>query len=296
MPVPLHCPTESRSRPQSSLRYVARVESFEVNRRNWDERVAIHAASPDYALQSFRDDPGFISGVVRFDLPRLGDVAGVRCVHLQCHIGTDTVSLARLGATMTGLDFSAPALEVARGLAADLGYEIEFVCADLYSAPQVLGKGRFDMVFTGIGALCWLPDIHRWAGVVNDLLVPGGRLFLREGHPVLWALDYDVSDRLVIDYPYFENPEPIVETEEQTYATSDLRLRNSTTHSWNHGLGEIVTALLDHGMVITGLEEHDSVPWDPLPGQTVARDGEWSLAQRPERLPMSYTLQALKPG
>ena len=274
--------------------YLARVDSFEVNRRNWDERVAIHAASPDYALQNFRDDPRFVSGVVRFDLPRLGDVSGLRCVHLQCHIGTDTVSLARLGASMTGLDFSEPALEVARGLATDLGYDIEFVCADLYRAREVLGEGRFDMVFTGIGALCWLPDVDRWAAVVSDLLVPGGRLFMREGHPVLWALDYDVADRLVIEYPYFETPDPIVEDEEQTYAASEQRLGNSTTHTWNHGLGEVVTALLGNGMRITGLEEHDSVPWNPLPGQTVARDGEWFLAQRPERLPMSYTLQAVK--
>lgn len=270
------------------------MESFEINRRNWDERAAVHATSPEYGLERFVADPDFISDVVRFDVPRLGDVTGMRGVHLQCHIGTDTVSLARLGARMTGLDFSQRSLEVARRLAADLGQETQFVRADVYSAVNVLGAGSFDFVFTGIGALCWLPDIDRWAGVVSDLLVPGGWLFIREGHPVLWALDYDSPDQLIIDYPYFETVEPVVETDEQTYVQSDHRLEHATTHCWNHGLGEVVTALLDHGMRLTQLVEHQSVPWDPLPGRTELKDGEWSLANRPERLPMTYTLQAVK--
>src|SRR5215468_7710765 len=150
-----------------------------VNRASWDERVPAHAASPDYQLERYAADPGFLSQVVRFDLPRLGTISGMRGVHLQCHIGTDTVSLARLGASMTGLDFSAPAVEQARRLAQRIGADATFVQADVYSAAEVLGRGVFDLVFTGIGALCWLPDIRRWGQVVADLLRPGGRLFLR---------------------------------------------------------------------------------------------------------------------
>ncbi len=272
------------------------MDSTEVNRRNWDERAGLHAASEDYGLQRFRDDPDHLSDVVRFDIPRLGDITGQRGVHLQCHIGTDTVSLARLGARMTGLDFSAASLDVARRLAADAGQAVDFVHAQVYDAPQVLGEAQFDFVFTGIGALCWLPDIDRWAAVVAALLRPGGRLFIREGHPVLWALDYDDPERLVLAYPYFEVAEPLVETEEQTYVHTHERLTNSTTHSWNHGLGEIVTAVLDHGLELTGLVEHDSVPWNPLPSQMVERGDEWVLAERPERMPLTYTLQAIKSG
>jgi SAM-dependent methyltransferase len=272
------------------------MDSFEVNRRNWDERVGLHAASPDYALSRFREDPSFISDVVRFDVPRLGDIRGKRGVHLQCHIGTDTVSLARLGARMTGLDFSQPAVDVARTLARDLGQDTDFVHSDVYDAPDVLERNGFDFVFTGIGALCWLPDVDRWAQVVTDLLDDGGRLFLREGHPVLWSLDYEQTDRLVIDYPYFQTGEPLVETVEQTYVSGSAALTNSTTHSWNHGLGEIVTALLDRGMTITKLVEHASVPWDAIPEQMVKSGAEWVLAERPERLPLSYTLQAVKAG
>ena len=272
------------------------MDSYEVNRLNWDERAPLHAASEEYGLHRFRDDPAHLSDVVAFDVPRLGDISGVTGVHLQCHIGTDTVSLARLGARMTGLDFSAPALEVARGLAADIGADVDFVQALVYDAPEVLGRQRFDFVFTGIGALCWLPDIDRWAEVVADLLVPGGRLFLREGHPMFWTLDYVTEDKLVIDYPYFTTDAPIVESEDETYVPTDSPLVNSTTHSWNHGLGQIITGLLDHGMRLTQLVEHDSVPWNPMPAHMVKRGPEWVLAERPERLPLTYTLQAVKEG
>lgn len=268
------------------------MDSFDVNRRNWDERAGIHAASPDYAVEQFRRDPTHLSGVVRFDLPRLGDIAGLRVVHLQCHIGTDTLSLARLGARVTGLDFSPESLKQARALAGDA---VTFVEADVYSAPDVLGRERFDLVYTGIGALCWLPDIRRWARVVRDLLVPGGRLFIREGHPVLWALDLDDPQHLRIEYPYFETAEPVVESVEQTYVASDRRVQNATTHSWNHGLGEIVTALLNAGFTLTRLDEHRTVPWNALGGQMIADErGEYALIERPERLPVTYTLEAVR--
>jgi SAM-dependent methyltransferase len=268
----------------------------EVNRASWDERAPAHAASPDYGIQRFVDDPAHLSDVVRFDLPLLGDVAGLRGVHLQCHIGTDTVSLARLGARMTGLDFSPAALAEARALAARTGADVSFVEADVYDAVAVLGAESFDLVFTGIGALGWLPDIRRWARTVADLLRPGGRLFLREGHPMLWSLaDARPDGLLVVEHPYFEQPEPTVWDDAGTYVQTDAVFTATLTHEWNHGLGEIFTALTDAGLRVTGLVEHDSVPWEALPGQ-MTRDerGEWRLTDRPERLPTTYTLQAVK--
>ena len=163
-------------------------EYAKVNREFWDERVPAHAASPDYGVARFAQDPAFLSEVVRFDRPRLGDLTGLEGVHLQCHIGTDTVSLTRLGARMTGLDISPPALAEARELAQAAGADATFVESEVYSAVDTLGAGRFDLVYTGVGALCWLPDIRRWAAVVADLLRPGGRLHIRDGHPMLWAL------------------------------------------------------------------------------------------------------------
>ncbi|HET6652274.1 MAG TPA: class I SAM-dependent methyltransferase [Nocardioides sp.] len=269
-----------------------------VNRAIWDERAVAHAASPGYSVDRFASDPTHISDVVRFDLPLLGDVSGQRGVHLQCHIGTDTVSLARLGARMTGLDFSAPALEQARTLAEAAGAQVRFVESDLYAAPEALGHETFDLVFTGIGALCWLPDIRRWAHVVATLLAPGGRLFLREGHPMLWTLADPRPDGLVVvEYPYFERPEATVFDSEGTYVETDVEFEHTTTHEWNHGLGEIVTALLDKGLQLTGLVEHDSVPWDALPGQMEELpNGECRLRDRPWRLAHSYTLQAVRPA
>ncbi|MGO9160884.1 MAG: class I SAM-dependent methyltransferase [Streptosporangiaceae bacterium] len=271
-------------------------EYQEINRVSWDERVPAHVASPDYHVEQFRRDPAFLSHVVRFDRPRLGDISGRRGVHLQCHIGTDTVSLARLGASMTGLDFSAPAVEAGRALAQRTGADARFVQGDVYDAADLLGRDQFDLVFTGIGALCWLPGIARWAGVVAALLRPGGRLFLREGHPMLWALaDSRPDGLLAVEYPYFERPEPLVWTDGGTYVQTDAVFTHNTTHEWNHGLGEIITALLAAGMTITGLDEHDSVPWEALPGQmTRTPDEEWRLTDRPWRLAASYTLQAVR--
>ncbi len=267
----------------------------EVNRTSWDERAPAHAASVDYAVQQFIDDPEFLSAVVRFDLPRLGDVRGRRGVHLQCHIGTDTLSLARLGASMTGLDLSPASLAQARSLSERAGPRVEFVEAELYDAVKALGKGAFEFVFTGIGALCWLPSVSRWANVVSDLLEPGGRLFIREGHPMLWALEDEADGLLVVEYPYFERDEPTVIDCPGTYVETDVTFTQNVTHEWNHGLGEIVTALLESGMELTMLVEHDSVPWEALPGQmTQIELGEWRLTDRPYRLPHSYTLQAIK--
>ncbi len=233
---------------------------------------------------------------MRFDVPRLGSIDGLRGVHLQCHIGTDTLSLARLGAQMTGLDFSGESLAQARTLASRAGADITYHEALVYDAVSVLGAGSFDFVYTGIGALCWLPSIARWAEVVAALLRPGGRLFIREGHPMLWAHD-ETRTPPSLGFPYFETTEPMVFNEQTTYVDTEAPIMNSVTHSWNHSLGEIMTALLENGMNLTGFEEHDSVPWNAMPGY-MTRDsaGEWRLTEAPNRLAASYTLRMTKAG
>jgi len=268
----------------------------DINKASWDERAPAHAASPGYKVQGFIDDPGLISEVVQFDRPLLGQVSGLRGIHLQCHIGTDTLSLSRLGARMTGLDFSPASLAQARALVARTADDVNFVESEVYDAVAALGGEQFGLVFTGLGALCWLPSISAWAATVAALLKPGGRLFIREGHPMLWSLaDSRVDGLVVVDFPYFERDEPIVWTGGGTYVETDAVFVANTTHEWNHGLGEIVTALQSEGLQLTGLVEHDSVPWEALPGQ-MTRDerGEWRLSDRPWRLAASYTLQAVR--
>ncbi len=270
------------------------TDYLRVNRAQWDERAPAHAASPGYFRQRFLDDPAYLSDTVRFDLPRLGPVDGLRAVHLQCHIGTDTLSLHRLGARITGLDFSGASLAEARALAAETAAAVDYVEADVYDAPQVLEPGTFDLVYTGIGAICWLPDVRRWAGVVAALLRPGGRLFIREGHPMLWSIDETRADgALAVEHPYFEREEPMVWDEGGTYVETDASFQHNVSHQWNHGIGEIITAVLDAGLDLTMFQEHDSAPWDGLPGHNVADGhGEHRLADRPWRLPQTYTLQA----
>jgi SAM-dependent methyltransferase len=268
----------------------------ELNQANWDDRVPAHVASAEYAVRRFLDDPAFLSDVVRFDLPRLGDVSGRRGVHLQCHIGTDTVSLTRLGASMTGLDFSGAAVAEAAQLASATGADARFVQADVYDADDVLEPGSFDFVYTGVGALTWLPDIRRWGRVVAGLLRPGGRLLIRDGHPMLLALDVDREGQLVVAEPYFETAEARVSDYAYTYVATDVVIEHTVTQWWNHGIGEVVTALLEAGLTLTGLTEHDSVPWRALGGETMVSvgGGEWRLAERPERLAASFTIQAVK--
>jgi SAM-dependent methyltransferase len=268
-----------------------------VNLANWESRVGIHTAPDGYDLASFAD-PEHVSHVVRYDRPRLGPLDGLDVVHLQCHIGTDTVSLARLGArSVVGLDFSASALAAARELAARAAPHVEFVEADAYDAVTALGAERFDLVYTGIGALCWLPSVGRWAEVVAGLLRPGGRLFIREGHPVLWSMcDPRADALLVVEFPYFETGGTLF-TEPETYAGAGT-VGSPDQITFNHGLGEIITGVQRAGLEFVSLEEHREVPWNPLGDALVpspVHPGEYVLAERPERLPLTYTLQARKP-
>jgi SAM-dependent methyltransferase len=267
-----------------------------INLANWESRVPLHTGPDGYDLAGF-DDPDYLSDVVRFDLPRLGRLDGRDVVHLQCHIGTDTVSLTRLGARSTvGLDFSPAALDAARALAERAHADVRFVEADAYDAVEALGPECCDVVYTGVGALCWLPDIRRWAGVVAGLLRPGGRLFIREGHPVLWAMSDPRADGLlVIEYPYFETAGTTF-VEHDTYAGSGVVAAPESV-IFNHGLGEIFTALTEAGLTVTALEEHRESAWNPLGENMIPSpvyQGHFVLAEGADRMPMSYTLQAVK--
>jgi SAM-dependent methyltransferase len=272
------------------------TEYIDANRANWNERATLHAArdGSGYGVLRYVEDPAALSDVVRFDQPLLGDLGGVRAVHLQCHIGTDTLSLARLGARVTGLDFSENAVAEARRLVAETGDDVDFVQSDVRKAAEVLPKGAFDLVYTGIGALCWLPSITEWAGVVADLLAPGGTLHLREGHPILWSMN-ETLPGLTLAFPYFEQPVPLEWDDDSTYVEVSAPLQSTRTYEWNRGLGEIVTALLDRGLRIDALVEHDSVPWEALPGRMTLRpDGEYALTEQPSVMPLSYTIRASK--
>ena len=267
---------------------------LEINRANWDSRVPHHLLA--YGVDAFLEDPTHLSEVVAFDQPRLGDITGLDVVHLQCHIGTDTMSLARLGARrVVGLDFSSAAVAAARELAVAAQTPVTYVESDVYDAPAALGGETFDLVYTGIGAISWLPDIRRWAHVVAAVMRPGGRLFMREGHPMLGTISDPREDGLlVVEYPYFED-EGTTFVSDKSYVEHEGVLASPEAINFNHGLGEIVSALLDEGLRLTRLEEHDSAPWNPV--GPLAHDvggGEFALREGRNRLAMTFTIEVVK--
>ncbi len=278
---------------------------YETNRARWDESVPIHVTSSGYDLQGFLRGEKSLYAV---EMDEVGDVRGEDLLHLQCHFGMDTLNWARLGAKVTGLDFSRPAIEQARELASQVGIDnATFVQSDLYAAREAIG-GRFDIVYTGIGALCWLHDIREWARIVAHFLKPGGFLYLYEGHPILWSLDTERSDQqLVITEPYFERGTPQLYEGEYTYVDGPP-LKNTRNYEWNHGIGEIVTALIDAGLRLEFLHEHREIAWQALPwmvSQDAAASGDQSRHQRrsawqlPDEqrdlAPLMYSLKASKP-
>ena len=213
----------------------ARRRRFEDNRANWDDRAALHVAS-GYGIEELVADPALISPEVAQDRERLGDLTGRDVIHLQCHLGTDTVSLSRLGARRTvGVDLSPGSLSRAREIADRAGAGIEFVEANVYDAREAV-TGDFDLVYTSIGVLCWLPDVAAWARVVASLLRPGGRFLIRDDHPMFMAVGDDVSDGLKIEQPYFQREQPMTWDQEGSYVPvpeGTPRMTHTVSHEWN---------------------------------------------------------------
>ncbi|PYG01724.1 Methyltransferase domain-containing protein [Georgenia satyanarayanai] len=273
--------------------------ALRANRENWDDRADIHAGSAMYDLPGFVADPGLISDVTAEDLAILGPhlpggtVAGLDVVHLQCHVGKDTLSLARLGARVTGMDLSSRSLEIARELARDCGLEARFVEADVQHAADALDD-TFDVVYTSIGTVTWLPDLTSWARSIARLLRPGGTFFIRDGHPMLYTLDDERSDLLAVRHRYF--PSGLSQTWVDTYSyTGDEQpIEHPRTYEWPHSLAEIIGSLLGAGLRITSMGEQQTVPWPahPLMEET---DGAWAFPEPlRQRVPTTYSITAVK--
>jgi SAM-dependent methyltransferase len=280
---------------------------FDTNRAWWDNVTPIHVASRGYDRDGFLRGEKPLCPVERAELGPL--VAGKTLLHLQCHFGIDTLNWARLGATVTGLDFSAPAIQAARRLSEESGVAGRFVCANVYDAREALGGATFDVLYTGIGALNWLPDIRGWAAVAAACLRPGGLLYLYEMHPMLGTLDAERSDGLlVVRESYFERIEPMVFEGDATYVDGP-KFERRRICEWNRGIGELLAALASAGLALEFLHEHQEVPWRALPWMepvgpgTTGADGRyqsnrmWRLpeAQR-DRVPLMLSLLARKPG
>lgn len=265
----------------------------DANRAMWDERVPLHVASDFYDLDAFRRGKDSLRD---FERAEVGDVTGRTLLHLQCHIGLDTLSWARHGAAhVVGLDFSEPAVEAARDLAAELGLGPErasFVAADVYDAAEAVPDSSYDIVYTGVGALCWLPDIRRWAETAAHLVAPGGFLYLAEFHPVTDALDDDTGSRFAHDY---FNREPWIDETPGTYTDFDAATVHNRNYQWQHPLGDVVSALAAAGLRVDFLHEHDVTLFQRFPSLRRGDDGYYRLPPERPRMPLMYSLKATRP-
>ncbi len=267
-------------------------EYAEANRRHWDEVVPIHARSALYDVEGFKSGQSRLKPV---ELAELGDVREKTLLHLQCQFGLDTLSWAREGAIVTGVDYSSVAIEAARALAAETGIEARFIESDVLRLPEKL-DGTFDIVFTSYGALNWLRDMDAWAGVAAHFVRPGGTLYLAEFHPFASVFD----DRpgvtgLRVHYPYFASGEPIRSDDDGTYTDRSEKIENRTTYDWPHPISEVLTAIIDAGLRIEFLHEFPVTPYEFHPAMEPAGDNLMRLTEHDGCVPLIYTFKALKP-
>ncbi|MCL6452866.1 MAG: class I SAM-dependent methyltransferase [Alicyclobacillus sp.] len=258
------------------------------NRRRWNEITEIHVRSPFYGVTEFLRGASTLRSV---EQGALGDVRERSLLHLQCHFGLDTLSLARLGARVTGVDFSERAIGWAERLRDEAGLQARFVCADLYELDEALDE-TFDLVFTSYGVLCWLPDLARWAAIIARRLKPGGRFVLVEHHPITNVYDVNAEGQLVRAYPYF-NAEPIACESDRSYADADTPVQNTKTFQWDHTLADVINALAGAGLRIEALKEYPFMDYERFPGWMVRDDeGWWHLRERPF-LPLLFSVEAV---
>ncbi|HHX66022.1 MAG TPA: class I SAM-dependent methyltransferase [Chloroflexi bacterium] len=263
---------------------------IEANLRHWDDLVDIHARSTFYNLE------GFLRGetnLLPIERQEIGDIAGKSILHLQCHFGMGTLSLARMGAKVTGMDFSPRAIALARQLAQELGLEADFVQANLYDLPNVLHRS-YDMVYTTYGVLCWLPDIEGWARVVSHFVAPGGTFYMVEEHPFSWVFEQEGRELLQPRNPYFARGKAHRYDEQGSYADADATIEHTETYEWQHTLGDIVSALAAAGLRIEYLHEFPYLEYELFPGMVCRQDGYYDLPEGHPEMPLLFSIKARK--
>ena len=255
------------------------------NRQSWNKRVDIHIQSDFYGNEKFLQGGSTLNPI---EVSLLGDLRGLTVLHLQCHFGQDSISLARMGAAVTAVDLSDKAIEKGRRFASQTGTAVEFICCDIYDLPNHLNK-QFDVVFTSYGTIGWLPDLDRWGTVISSFLKPGGKFVFVEFHPVVWMFDKDFSR---IDYPY-SSKTPFIETLTGTYADPNIPVELEDV-SWNHGIGDVLNALIGNGLEVVSFEEFDYSPYDCFSHTVEYQPGRFRIKHLDNKIPMLYALEAIQ--
>ncbi len=256
-----------------------------INKASWNNKVRFHLESDFYDVEGFINGASSLNDI---ELNLLGNIAGKRILHLQCHFGQDSISLARLGAHVTGIDLSDKAIEAANELAVKTHTDVRFICCDLYDLPNHLDE-KFDIVFTSYGTIGWLPDMNKWAAVIARYLSPRGSFVFAEFHPVVWMFDDDFDK---VGYVYF-NTGPIVETNSGTYADRNADLHQEYV-TWNHGLAEIFSSLLQNGLMLTSFEEFDYSPYNCFRHTIEIAPKRYRIQHLGNKIPMVFAVTAVK--
>lgn len=257
------------------------MDYLEINRQSWNERARLHVNSDFYDPAAFKAGKSSLNPI---ELQLLPPLSGKKVLHLQCHFGQDTLSIARKGAEVTGVDLSDVAIEKANALRDELDLQATFICSDVYELPRHLHQ-TFDVVFTSYGTIGWLPDIAKWASVVSHFLKPGGSFVFVEFHPVVWMYDNDFKE---VAYRYFRS-EPIVETETGSYASPDAKVALQSV-TWNHGLAEVIQSLLKADLALIDFQEYDYSPYNCFKNTIQVSEGKFQLSSFGNKIPMVYSL------
>ncbi len=261
-----------------------------TNKELWDKLANIHHDS------EFYDVKGFLEGKQTLDpieLEELPDLTGKHLLHLMCHFGMDTLSLARLGAQVTGIDFSSKAIDLATALAKTAGIDAKFVCSNVYDTRKVL-KEKFDFVYTSAGVLTWLPDIEEWAKVVSESLKSGGSFYIREFHPFSYIFNDEDPKDLQVKYPYFQGKDPIMFENEGSYADENAETGVMKTYEWNHPISKIISSLIDAGLRIDFFHEFDVTTYKAFPFMIKKENGRFVLPKDGDKVPLMYSIMATK--
>jgi 2-polyprenyl-3-methyl-5-hydroxy-6-metoxy-1,4-benzoquinol methylase len=258
---------------------------FEENKQSWNKRTIVHKDSAFYDLASFKKGK---SSLNKIELEELGDVSGKSLLHLQCHFGMDTMSWARLGANCVGVDISDEAINLAIEINAELKLDAEFVCCNVYDLKQQLNK-KFDIVFTSYGTIGWLPNLDAWADIIAHFLKPGGTFYMADFHPFLWMMDEQFEH---VKYNYF-NTAVITDEISGTYTDRSAPIK-SVEHGWNHPFSEIINALLKHGLQIQQFNEYPYSPYNCFNNLEKSTDEMWRIKGMDEKMPMMYSIKAIK--
>jgi SAM-dependent methyltransferase len=270
---------------------MSRLEKyFEANRKMWDEFAKVHIDSEPYGTKNFLEGQTTLKSI---ELEELGDVQGRTLLHLQCHFGLDTLSWAREGAKVTGVDFSREAIRLARELTDKTNLDARFIQSNIYDLLNVLDE-KFDIVFTSYGVHCWLPDLNRWADIVSHFLKPGGIFYIAEFHPFMWVFDNENPDNFVLKYTYFHSPEPYEWDVNCSYAGPDAKIEPCVDYEWAHGMGDVINAIIQAGLQIQFVHEFPKSCFQQFPFFVKKDDGYWYYDNPKIQLPLMYSIKAIK--